>query len=165
VARTVVIDGHADLLGMLAEPGVLGRAAGALAAPFRSACVTKVVGVEARGFIFAGLVAAELGAGFVAVRKRGSIHPGPKERIVTRPDWRGRQLTLEVQRAVLLSADRVLLVDDWAETGSQALATKELVEACHAAYVGLSLLVDELSDELREELAPVHAVAEAAELF
>lgn len=97
------------------------------------------------------------------MRKPGSIHPGPKERVVTALDWRGRRLTLEVQRATLTGEDSVLVVDDWAETGSQALAAKELVEACGASYAGISLLVDQLGSEIRERLAPVHAVANAAE--
>jgi adenine phosphoribosyltransferase len=159
-----VIDGHADLLGMLAEPDVLSRAAEALAAPYAEARITKVVGLEARGFIFAAGVAIELGAGFVPVRKPGSIHPGEKERVITRPDWRGREVTLAVQRSTLGAGDRALLVDDWAETGSQALGAKQLIEACGAEYAGLSLLVDQLRDELRAQLAPVHAVADAAEL-
>ena len=159
-----MIDGHADLLGMLAEPDVLRRAAHALAEPFAHFSVTKVVGLEARGFIFAAPVAIELGAGFVPVRKPGSIHPGEKERVVTRPDWRGREVTLAVQRSTLSAGDQALLVDDWAETGSQALGAKQLIEACGATYVGLSLLVDQLTDEIRTQLAPVRAVADAAEV-
>jgi adenine phosphoribosyltransferase len=163
VERAAVIDGHADLLGMLAEAGVLERAAAALAAPFAAARVTKVVGIEARGFIFAAPVATELAAGFVPIRKPGGIHPGAKARVVSRPDWRGRRLTLAVQRAALVPGDRALLVDDWAETGSQALAAKSLIGACGASFAGLSLLVDQLSDDVRATLAPVHAVADAAE--
>jgi adenine phosphoribosyltransferase len=163
VERAVVIDGHADLLGMLADDGVLRRAVSALAAPLGDVAPTKIAGLEARGFIFAAGVAIELGVGLVPIRKPGSIHPGEKERVVTRPDWRGREVTLAVQRSTLSAEDRALLVDDWAETGSQALGAKQLIEACGAAYAGFSLLVDQLNDETRAQLAPVHAVADAAE--
>lgn len=165
VAQAVVIDGHADVLGMLGDAGIMRRATDALAEPFGSSGITKVAGLEARGFIFAAAVALKLGAGFVPVRKPGGIHPGLKERVVTRPDWRGRELTLEVQRAALGPEDQVLVVDDWAETGSQALGARQLVEACGADYAGLSLLVDQLTDDVRERLAPVHAVADAAEFL
>jgi adenine phosphoribosyltransferase len=84
--------------------------------------------------------------------------------VVTRPDWRGREVTLAVQRSALESGDRVALVDDWAETGSQALGARQLIEACSATYVGLSLLVDQLTDDVRAQLAPVFAVADAAEV-
>jgi adenine phosphoribosyltransferase len=54
---------------------------------------------------------------------------------------------MEMLRASLEPQDRVLVVDDWAETGSQATATRSLIERCGASYVGLSLLVDQLTDE------------------
>src|SRR6266496_1407250 len=71
---------------------------------------------------------------------------------------------LELQRAALTDEDRVLLVDDWAERGSQALAARDLIADCGAGYVGLSLLVDQLPDEIRERLRPVAAVVTHAEL-
>jgi adenine phosphoribosyltransferase len=163
VARVQIIDGHADVLGAVADAGLLARAAAALAAPFADQRVTKVAGLEARGFIFGAAAALELGAGFVPVRKPGGIHPGPKAGVVTAPSWRGESVTLEVQRAAIQRGDRVLLVDDWAETGAQAVAAKRLIEECGGEYVGLSLLVDQLTDETREALAPVRTVADAAE--
>jgi adenine phosphoribosyltransferase len=163
VERARVIDGHADVLGMLTDRGVLRRAAAALAEPFADSGIDKVAALEARGFILGAAVALELDAGFVAVRKPGSIHPGPKARIVTKPSWRGRPVTLEVQRAAIEQGDRLLVVDDWAETGSQALAAKQLIEECGGEYAGLTMLVDQLPDELRDELAAVSAVADASE--
>jgi adenine phosphoribosyltransferase len=97
------------------------------------------------------------------VRKPGGIHPGLKARIVTAPSWRGESVTLEVQRGAIHPGDRVLLVDDWAETGAQAVAARQLIEECGGEYVGLSLLVDQLPDEVRADLAPVATVADAAE--
>jgi adenine phosphoribosyltransferase len=163
VARARLIDGHADVLGLFADAGVLRRAGVALAAPFAGDRIAKVAGLEARGFILGAAVALELDAGFVAVRKPGSIHPGPKASVVTAPSWRGHRVTLAVQRAAIRAGERVLLVDDWAETGSQALAAKQLIEECGGEYAGLSMLVDQLSDDTRNALAPVFAVADAAE--
>jgi adenine phosphoribosyltransferase len=163
VARVQVIDGHADVLGAVADAGFLARAAAALAAPFPAAGVTKVAGLEARGFIFGSAAALRLGAGFVPIRKPGGIHPGPKARVVTEPSWRGDRVTLEVQRAAIRPGDRVLLVDDWAETGAQAVAAKQLIDECGGEYLGLSLLVDQLTDETRAVLAPVRTVTDAAE--
>jgi adenine phosphoribosyltransferase len=163
LARVRVIDGHADVLGAVADAGLLARAAAALAAPFSAAGVTKVAGLEARGFIFGSAAALRLGAGFVPIRKPGGIHPGPKARVVTEPSWRGDRVTLEVQRAAIRPGDRVLLVDDWAETGAQAVAAKQLIDECGGEYLGLSLLVDQLTDETRAVLAPVRTVADAAE--
>jgi adenine phosphoribosyltransferase len=136
----------------------------ALAEPFRDSSVTKVVGIEARGFILATAVALELGAGFVAIRRPGGIHPGPKEELRAPPDWRGHETVLRVQRHAISDKDAVLVVDDWAETGSKALTARRLVERCGGRYAGLSLLVDQLEASVRADLAPVAAVAFAEEV-
>ncbi|MEN3342936.1 MAG: adenine phosphoribosyltransferase [Actinomycetota bacterium] len=164
LARFRWIDGHADVLGLVADGPFLAAVAQALAAPFAAAGFTKVAAVEARGFVLGAAVALRAGVGFVPVRKVGAVHPGPKVTRRTEPDWRGNQPELELQRSALGSEDRVLLVDDWAERGSQALAARALVEECRATYVGLSLLVDQLPDEVRERLAPVAAVVSHADL-
>jgi adenine phosphoribosyltransferase len=164
LARFRWIDGHADMLGLLVDAAFFSRAVEALAAPFRDRDITKVCAVEARGFPLGAGVALQLGVGFVAVRKSGSIHPGAKAERTTEPDWRGLRNVLRVQRSAFRPDDLVLLVDDWAEIGSQATAAKALIEECGASYAGLSLLVDQLPDNKREALAPVHAVALSEEL-
>jgi adenine phosphoribosyltransferase len=164
LARFRWIDGHADVVGLFADAGLLAAAVDALVQPFAGAGVTKVAAVEARGFMLGPPVALVLGAGFVPIRKPGSIHPGPKAEVKPAPDWRGRSELLRVQREALVASDRVLVVDDWAETGSQATAARTLVEACGASYAGLSLLVDQLDEETRARLEPVRAVVRADEL-
>jgi adenine phosphoribosyltransferase len=164
LARFRWIDGHADMLGLLVDGAFLLGAIEALAEPFRDRGITKVGAVEARGFPLGAGVALQLGVGFVAVRKPGSIHPGVKVEQITEADWRGQRNVLRVQRSAFTAADLVLLVDDWAETGSQATAAKALVEECRASYAGLSLLVDQLPEARREALAPVHALVSGEEL-
>ena len=158
------IGGHADVLGLLADGEVLQGAVEALAEPFADARVAQVAGIEARGFALAAAVAGRLQAGFLPVRKPGSVHPGEKAVRATAPDWRGRRIALEMQRHAVPEGSRVLLVDDWAETGSQALAARWLVEQCGGMWVGASLLVDQLDDGMRAQLAPLHAVVTAVEL-
>jgi adenine phosphoribosyltransferase len=164
LARFRWIDGHADILGLLSDGEFLTGAVRALAEPFASERITKVAAVEARGFILGAGVALTIGVGLVPIRKRGSIHPGAKVERMTSPDWRGQESILRLQRSTLEEDDSVLLVDDWAETGSQANASKTLVEDCGASYAGLTLLVDQLPDDMRAALAPVHAVVRADEL-
>jgi len=157
-------DGHSDTLGLFADAGFLARAGAALAGPFRDAGVDKVAGIEARGFVLATAVALELEVGFVAIRKPGAIHPGPKAELEGPLDWRGNVTRLRLQRHVVAPGDRVLIVDDWAETGSKATTARQLIEMCGARYVGLSLLVDQLPDEIRGALAPVARIAFASEV-
>ena len=100
----------------------------------------------------------------MAIRKPGSIHPGPKEELRAPPDWRGQENVLRLQRHVISKDDAVLVVDDWAETGSVALTARRLIERCGGRYVGLSLLVDQLQPDARAALAPVAAAALAEEV-
>lgn len=164
VARLQYFDGHSDTLGLFADGGFLRRAAAAVADPFREAGVQKVAGIEARGFVLAACVALELDAGFVAIRKPGSMHPGPKAELTAPKDWRGNETVLRLQRHVVGAGEQVLVVDDWAETGSKALTARRLIEECGGAYAGLSLLVDQLPDDVRAELEPVATVAFADQL-
>jgi adenine phosphoribosyltransferase len=158
------IDGHADVLGLLSDGPFLSEAVDALAAPFMERGITKVTSIEARGFVLGGAVAVRLGAGFVAIRKPDAVFPGAKVERMTEPDWRGQRHALRAQRAALSADDVVLVVDDWAEVGSQAAAARALIEECGASYAGLTLLVDELREDVRRRLAPVHAIVTGAEL-
>ena len=156
-------EGHADLSLVLRDPEVIAQIGGALARPFRGEGVTAVVGLEARGLALAGLVARELEVGLVLARKPGSIHPAAESETATTPDWRGRTPTIRISRAALGAGDRMLLVDDWIETGSQARAVARLAQRLGAVFVGVSVLVDDTSDSVRADL-DVHALLRADQL-
>jgi adenine phosphoribosyltransferase len=164
VHRIRWVQGHADVWAAFADPALFPRLVDALAAPFRDAGVTKAAGVEARGFALAAAVAVELRAGFVAIRKEAGLFPGAKLTRRTPPDYRGITTTLRLQAAALAPGDRVLLVDDWAETGSQALTARALIEQAGARWVGLAVVVDQLAGRERGQLAPVRALIPAAAL-
>jgi adenine phosphoribosyltransferase len=149
--------GHANVWRVFADPDAFPAVVQGLVEPWRGQGVTRVVGVESRGFLLGGAVALALGVGFVAVRKADGLLPGPKVTATAAPDYRQRRHPLRMQ-AVLQPTDRVLLVDDWAERGSQARATRQLVEACGATFLGASLLVDQLDAPAREALGRVTAL-------
>jgi adenine phosphoribosyltransferase len=162
LARFAWVDGHADVWRLFADGELFRAIAAALAEPFRD--VTKVAAVEARGFILGAAVAAELGVGFVAIRKEGGLLPGPKAVRRTERDYRGIESLLRLQRTLLDRGDRVVLVDDWAERGSQALAARALIEECGATFVGLAIVVDQLEEEVRRRLGRVHALVSHEQL-
>jgi len=158
------VDGHADVWAVFRDRDALAAVVRALAEPFRDAGVTAVCGIESRGFLLGGAVAVELGAGFVAVRKADGLFPGEKLVRETAPDYRGRRHLLRMQRSALAAGDRVLLVDDWIETGSQALALRELVTEAGAELAGCAVLVDQLDPAMRSRLGRVHGVVAAGDL-
>jgi adenine phosphoribosyltransferase len=135
-----------------------------LIAPFRAAGVTAVAGIESRGFLLGGACAAQLGVGFVPIRKTGTLFPGPKLRSQTDLDYRGNVHELQMQQESVSASDRILLVDDWIETGSQARVAKSLIESGGGEMVAVSVLVDELPHDSRAALPQVTALVAADEL-
>jgi adenine phosphoribosyltransferase len=111
----------------------------ALADGFRDRQIDHVLGVEARGFIFAAPVAYHLGAGFVPVRKAGKL-PWEIEREEYALEY-GTDL-LEIHRDALAEGAQVLIVDDVLATGGTASATARLVERLGGTVAGFGFLVD-----------------------
>jgi adenine phosphoribosyltransferase len=101
--------------------------------------VDKVVGVEARGFIFAAPVALALGVGFVPVRKVGKL-PGDTYAVSYALEY--GDATLEVHQDAIASGERVLLVDDVLATGGTADATRQLVERCGGVSHAIAVLIE-----------------------
>jgi adenine phosphoribosyltransferase len=150
------VDGHADVWRFFLDADLLRRVVGALSSPFQSERVTKVIGIEARGFLLGGAVALEIGAGFAPVRK-GGLLPGPKlAQRTSQVDYRGRFHDLHLQAIALGRRDRVLLVDDWIEVGSQAAAAKALVERARATFVGTSVIVNQLPAHRSGQFGKLH---------
>ena len=168
-ARTALMEtfrwqaGHADVWRVFADADAFVAVVEGLVEPWGDQGVTRVVGIESRGFLLGAAAALALGVGFVAVRKADGLLPGPKVATTADPDYRRQRHRLRMQ-TVLQPADRVLLVDDWAERGSQARAARRLVEACGATFLGVSVLVDQLSAESRDALGRVTALVAAEEL-
>jgi adenine phosphoribosyltransferase len=156
------VDGHADVWRWFSDGELFRKVVGALADPSRGLGVTKVATLEARGFLLAGALANELGAGVVGIRKQGGALPGPRSEVLTSPDYRGRRLTLVMRSDLFAGDDQVLLVDDWIETGSQALAARALIEGTGATFAGLAVIVrDGTPDDVQEGLRPLHFLVDA----
>jgi adenine phosphoribosyltransferase len=101
--------------------------------------IDKVVGIDARGFIFAAAVADRLGAGFVPVRKKGKL------------PWKTRQVAysleygesvVELHEDAVAPGETVLLVDDLLATGGTAGAALTLLDQLGAKVVGVAFLIE-----------------------
>ena len=145
------------------DSALFARVIDELASPFEAA-VDKIVGIESRGFVLGAAVASRLRVGFVAIRKADGLYPGETFTAFTANDYRGRRHTFRLQRAAVGGGERIGLVDDWFETGSQGMIARSLVEQAGATYVGASIIVNQLSAEMRDALGPCHALVEASEL-
>ncbi|MGY0231494.1 phosphoribosyltransferase [Longispora urticae] len=158
------IDGHADVWAAFRDSVTLAAVVSDLVSPFRESGITAVCGVESRGFLLGGAAAVALGVGFVPVRKAGGLFPGDKVTRKASPDYRGLRHTLLLQRASVTSTDRVLLVDDWIETGSQAAAVREMVLECGGQWGGCAVIVDQADEARRAVVGPVRGLLSASEL-
>jgi adenine phosphoribosyltransferase len=157
-------DGDADVWRIFDDATAFAAVVAGLVAPWQSDEITKVCAVEARGFILGGAVACALGAGFVAIRKEGNLFPGAKQKIVAAPDYRGTQHALQMQEQAINAGDRCLLVDDWVEQGSQAAAACELITRCGGTVAGISIIVDQLTNERRRLLPRLTSIVTTADL-
>ncbi len=127
-----------DITPVLADPRLFGRVINAMAAPFRGQHVTKVVGVEARGFLLGAPIALALHAGFVPARKPGKL---PHRSIVERYSLEYGADGVEMHEDAILKGERVLVVDDVLATGGTAEATAKLVTRLGGELVGFSFLM------------------------
>jgi adenine phosphoribosyltransferase len=128
-----------DITPLLADPDGLAQVVDLLAAPYRDKGVTKVVGVEARGFLLAAPVALALHAGVVPVRKPGKL---PRAMHSRSYDLEYGSNTLAVHQDALGPDDVVLIVDDVLATGGTAAATVGLVQDCGATVLALAVLME-----------------------
>src|SRR6266702_8860310 len=101
-----------DITPLLGDPDAFGDVVEAMAATFGP--VDKVVGIEARGFILAAPVAYEIRAGFVPVRKKGTL---PTATFAEEYELEYGSATLEVHQDAFEPGERVLIVDDVLATG------------------------------------------------
>lgn len=128
-----------DVTPLLLDPVGFSTVVDAMVMRFGRGTVDKVVGIEARGFIFAAPVAYHFGAGFVPARKAGKL-PAPTRSVSYHLEYGDE--TLEIHEDAISPGDRVLIVDDVLATGGTAAATASLVEQLGGDIVGLGFLIE-----------------------
>lgn len=158
------IDGHADTWTMLRDADSLKAIVHGLASLFRDEQVDVIAGIESRGFALAPAVAVALGVGFTPIRKDGVLFPGNVVRAQTDLDYRGNRRTLAARRDHFGSGQRVVLVDDWIETGSQAMTAADLISQCGATLVTIAVIIDEADKAVRQKLPPIRSLLVADDL-
>ena len=127
-----------DISPLLADAVAFNQLIRDLAAPFRDRPVTKVVALDALGFILAGAVATHLNVGVALLRKPGKVAWHADSESFT--DYNHQQNHFELVTDSLNNHDAVLIVDDWAETGGQLRAAIDLIERHHAQILGIAMI-------------------------
>lgn len=128
-----------DITTLLKDAKGFRRTVDALSAQFQGEKIDTVIGIEARGFIFAPAVAYHLGTGFVPVRKPRKL---PAECASISYDLEYGQDTLEIHKDAIGEGHTVLIADDLLATGGTAKAVVDLVEKLGGRVVGLAFVVE-----------------------
>ncbi|HKY70523.1 MAG TPA: adenine phosphoribosyltransferase [Nitrospira sp.] len=145
-----------DITTLLKDPKAFAAIADELVAYYGAQRVAKVVGIESRGFIYGGILAQRLNAGFVPVRKPGKL---PADCFEVKYSLEYGSNSLAIHRDAIGMGERVLIVDDLLATGGTAVATLSLVRQLGGEIVGLDFLVELKGLHGREKLVgyPVHS--------
>lgn len=130
--------GFKDITPVLKDDRLFSRCVDAMARPFADSGITLVAGIESRGFILGGAIAARLHTGFVPIRKLGKL-PYSTQREEYALEY-GTDC-LEAHTDAAGPGDRVLVVDDVLATGGTAAAACRLVQKLDAEVAGCSFLL------------------------
>ena len=128
-----------DITPLLGDPDLFRGSLEHLAATAGDTKIDKVIGIDARGFIFAAGVAQILGAGFVPVRKKGKL-PWTTREMAYSLEY--GEATVEIHDDAIRPGDNILLVDDLLATGGTAAAALKLLKAFDAQVVAASFLIE-----------------------
>jgi len=142
-----------DISPMLADPVALRDVCAAIVEPFAGQ-FDIVGGIEARGFLLAGYIAATEGVGMLPIRKAGKL-PTPAAAVTYKLEY--GSATIEAP-GVLKPGERVLLVDDVLATGGTIAAAREIVDQLGAVTVGSAVILELLGLGGREHVGDIHAV-------
>lgn len=146
-----------DITPVLADPGALAELIGSLADPFLNQGITKVAGIEARGFTLATPVARRLDAGFIPLRKPGKL---PYDTVREEYDLEYGTDALEIHTDAVGDGEKVLLVDDVIATGGTAAAAIRLLRRVGAEVTGFSVFIELvfLGGADKIDGVPIHAI-------
>ncbi|MBM7169407.1 adenine phosphoribosyltransferase [Streptomyces sp. G44] len=139
-----------DITPLLADPVAFGALTGVLADLSVRFGATKIVGLEARGFILGAPVAVRAGLGFIPVRKAGKL---PGATLKQSYDLEYGSAEIEVHAEDLAPGDRVMVIDDVLATGGTAAASLELIRRSGAQVAGVAVLMELGFLEGRRKLA------------
>ncbi len=126
-----------DITTLLQNKKAFKSAIDAMSKPFRNKKIDKVVGIDARGFIFASAIAYKLKTGLAIVRKKGKL---PYKTFSKKYSLEYAADSIEIHQDAIKKHEKVLLIDDVLATGGTMKAAADLVEKMRGKIIGISFL-------------------------
>jgi adenine phosphoribosyltransferase len=145
-----------DITTLLKDPTGFRTTVDLLSEAFAGQKIDRVVGIEARGFIFAPALAYKLGAGFIPMRKSNKL-PAPTESVTYVLEYGSDKL--EIHKDAIEPGHQVLIVDDLLATGGTAKAAIELVEKLGGKIIGVGFVIELEFLHGRDRLAGYNVVS------
>ena len=138
-----------DITSLIQNKTAFKKAVDLLAAKYKNKKIDKVVGVEARGFIFGAALAYKIGAGFVPVRKKGKL---PCKTICAAYELEYGTDSLEIHADALKPGEKILIIDDLLATGGTVKAVTGLVNQLKGKIQGIGFVIELVDLKGRDKL-------------
>ena len=140
-----------DITPVLSDPGLFRASIDLFLERCRGREVDKIVGIDARGFVFGSAVAYELGVGFVPIRKRGKL---PYRTEIAKYSLEYGEAEVEMHTDALTAGERVVLIDDLLATGGTSAAAAILIRKAGGELLEAQFLIELEFLEGRRRLEP-----------
>lgn len=128
-----------DITTLMTNASAFSDAVAQLSLAYQDKKIDKVAGIEARGFIFGAAVAAQLGTGFVPIRKKNKL---PFKTYSQYYDLEYGSDTLEIHADSIRVNERILVIDDLIATGGTAIAAIQLLKKAQSHVIGAAFVID-----------------------
>ncbi|MDD5731217.1 MAG: adenine phosphoribosyltransferase [Candidatus Omnitrophica bacterium] len=138
-----------DITSLIQNKKAFKKAVDLLAGKYKNRKIDKVVGVEARGFIFGAAIAHKLGAGFIPVRKKGKL---PRKTISASYELEYGTDTLEIHEDAIKPGERILVIDDLLATGGTVNAVVGLINQLKGRIQGIAFVIELVDLKGRDKL-------------
>ncbi|PYJ76142.1 MAG: adenine phosphoribosyltransferase [Verrucomicrobia bacterium] len=145
-----------DITPILSDPGMFHASIDLFLERSRGKKIDKIVGIDARGFLFGSTVAYELGIGFVPIRKRGKL---PYKTEIAKYSLEYGEAEMEMHIDAMMAGERVVLVDDLLATGGTSAAAAALISKVGGQLLEAQFLIELEFLHGRKKLQPTPVVS------
>ena len=145
-----------DITPVLGDPDLFRASTDLFLERCRGREIDKIVGIDARGFVFASAVAYELGVGFVPIRKRGKL---PYRTEIAKYSLEYGEAEVEMHTDALTAGERVVLIDDLLATGGTSAAAAALIRKAGGQLLEAQFLIELDFLKGRKQLEPTPVIS------
>lgn len=140
-----------DISPLFENPEVFQNLVDDLIKPFSKEKFDKIVCLDALGFILGSAIAYKLGKPLILIRKEDKF-PYNKKELVSEHfiDYTKTEKSFEIKKNSISKGDRVLIIDEWIDTGTQIKAAIKLIERLGGIVIGISVIYARLTKNLEE---------------